>query len=147
MCSLYRKRQTVNLEVHLKFKMQKGLGIAVALATTLMLLSGVAVAQDAKTVIANATKAMGYDKLNTIQFSGSGFEGTGAGQLQSIAAGWPKFTEKNYVRFIDYAAGTSTRTALQSRPADPKTGMLPGGGGLDPGAEANNTANIAANAN
>jgi hypothetical protein len=111
------------------------------------LLSGVAVAQDAKTVIANATKAMGYDKLNTIQYSGSGFEGTGAGQLQSLAAGWPKFTEKNYVRYIDYAAGTSQRTSLQSRPADPKTGMLPGGGGLDPGAEAANTSNIAANAN
>ena len=147
MCSLYRKRQTVNLEVHLKFKTKKGLGITVALATTFMFLSSVAVAQDAKTVIANATKAMGYDKLNTIQYSGSGFEGTGAGQLQSVAAGWPKFTEKNYVRFIDYAAGTSTRTSLQSRPADPKTGLLPGGGGLDPGAEASNTANIAANAN
>jgi glyoxylase-like metal-dependent hydrolase (beta-lactamase superfamily II) len=146
MCSLYRKRQTVNLEVHLKFKFQKSLGIA-AIATTILLLSGVAVAQDAKAIIANATKTMGYDKLNTIQYSGSGFEGTGAGQLQSIAAGWPKFTEKNYVRFIDYAAGTSTRTALQSRPGDPKTGLLPGGGGLDPGAEASNTANIAANAN
>ena len=67
MCSLYRKRQTVNLEVHLKFKMQKGLGISVALATTLVLLSGVAVAQDAKTVAANAAKAMA-DKLNTIQY-------------------------------------------------------------------------------
>jgi len=113
----------------------------------LTVLSSVAAAQDAKTVVANATKAMGYDKLNTIQYSGSGFEGTGAGQLQSVAAGWPKFTEKNYVRYIDYAAGTSTRTSLQSRPADPKTGLLPGGGGLDPGAEATNTANIAANAN
>ena len=131
----------------MKFKMQKGLGMAIALATALTLLSGVAVAQDAKTVVANATKAMGYDKLNTIQYSGSGFEGTGAGQLQSVAAGWPKFTEKNYVRYIDYAAGTSTRTSLQSRPADSKTGLLPGGGGLDPGAEATSTANIAANAN
>jgi glyoxylase-like metal-dependent hydrolase (beta-lactamase superfamily II) len=112
-------------------------------------LSTVAVAQDAKTVAATAMKAAGYDNLNTIQYSGSGFEGTGAGQLQSPAAGWPKFTEKNYVRFIDYAAGTSNRTALQSRPADPKTGLLPGGGGLDPGAEAPIPAqnqNIAANA-
>ena len=86
MCSLYRKRQTVNLEVHLKFKTKKGLGITVALATTFMFLSSVAVAQDAKTVIANATKAMGYDKLNTIQYSGSGFEGTGAGFLDWV---WP----------------------------------------------------------
>jgi hypothetical protein len=147
MCSLYRKRQTVNLEVHLKFKMKNGLGIAVALATTLMLLAGVAVAQDAKTVIANATKAMGYDKLNTIQYSGSGVEAVAIGQLQSTAAGWPHTTHKNYVRFIDYAAGTSIRTSLQSRPADPKTGLLPGGGGLDPAAETNQTANIAANAN
>jgi glyoxylase-like metal-dependent hydrolase (beta-lactamase superfamily II) len=127
--------------------MKNGLGIAVALATTLMLLAGVAVAQDAKTVIANATKAMGYDKLNTIQYSGSGVEAVAIGQLQSTAAGWPHTTHKNYVRFIDYAAGTSIRTSLQSRPADPKTGLLPGGGGLDPAAETNQTANIAANAN
>jgi len=127
--------------------MIRKLGTAVALVA---LLSGAAVAQtakDAKTVVADTTKAMGYDKLNTIQYSGSAFEGTAFNQLQSVAAGWPKFTEKNYVRFIDFAAGTSTRTALQSRPVDPKTGILPGGGGLDPGAEAANTANIAANAN
>src|SRR5215471_14917877 len=97
MCSLYRNRRTVNLEVHLKFKTKKKLGIGVALATTLAMMSGAAFAQDAKTVVASATKAGGYDKLNTIQYSGSGFEGTGAGQLQSVAAGWPKFTEKNYV--------------------------------------------------
>ena len=66
MCSLYRKRRTVNLEGHLKFKMKNGLGIAVTLSAMLML-SGVAVAQDTKTVVANATKAMGYDKLNSIE--------------------------------------------------------------------------------
>jgi len=130
--------------------MIRKLGTAVALVA---LLSGAAVAQtakDAKAVVADTTKAMGYDKLNTIQYSGSAFEGTAFNQLQSVAAGWPKFTEKNYVRFIDFAAGTSTRTALQSRPVDPKTGILPGGGGLDPGAEAPippQNQNIAANAN
>jgi glyoxylase-like metal-dependent hydrolase (beta-lactamase superfamily II) len=131
----------------LEVYMLRKFGAAMVLLTMLSSVAGAEDVKDAKTVIANATKAMGYDKLNTIQYSGSGFEGTGAGQLQSVAAGWPKFTEKNYVRYIDYAAGTSTRTSLQSRPADPKTGLLPGGGGLDPGAEAANTANIAANGN
>jgi hypothetical protein len=123
------------------------LGTTVALVA---LLSGAAVAQnpkDSKSVVADSMKAMGYDNLNTIQYSGSAFEGTQFNQLQSVAAGWPKLTQKNYVRFIDFAAGTSTRTSLQSRPVDPKTGVLPGGGGLDPQAESANTSNIAANAN
>src|SRR5437870_5390966 len=42
-----------------------------------------AAAQDVKTVIANATKAMGYGGLNTIQYSGPlAHEGAGIGQWQ-----------------------------------------------------------------
>src|SRR5262245_3293653 len=63
-----------------------------------------AAAQDAKTIIANAQKAGGYDKLNTIEILGSGQEGGGMGQAQSEKAGWNKTTLKNYSRFIDFAA-------------------------------------------
>src|SRR5437773_1007632 len=86
-------------------------------------LTATAAAQDAKTVIANASKAMGYDQLKSIEYSGSGVEGTAMGQAQSAAAGWPKFTLKTFSRYIDLNAGTSQQTAMRSRPAD-ATGQL-----------------------
>jgi len=104
-----------------------------------------AAAQDAKTVITNVSKAMGYDQLKSIEYSGSGVEGTAMGQAQSAAKGWPHFTLKNYTRYVDVNAGTGQQTALRSRPAEPD-GQLAGGGGLNPVAEAPNTTVFAANA-
>src|SRR5262249_50779504 len=102
-------------------------------------LVSMAAAQDAKTVISNASKAMGYDGLKSIEYSGpSGLEGTAMGQAQSVAKGWPHFTLKNYSRYIDLSAGGGQQTSLRSRPANPD-GQLPGGGGLAPQAEAPNT--------
>ncbi|HEX4999690.1 MAG TPA: MBL fold metallo-hydrolase [Terriglobia bacterium] len=117
-------------------------GVA-ALALTL---ANVATAQDARTVVANATKAMGYGDLNTIEYSGPlAYEGAGIGQWQGPATGWHQQTLRNYTRFIDIAAGTSQRTGTQSRPGDPATGLLPGGGGLDPSnSESPNTCTVAA---
>src|SRR5262249_43818914 len=104
-----------------------------------------AAAQDAKTVIDSASKAMGYDQLKSIEYSGSGVEGTAIGQAQSAAKGCPHFTLKNFTRYIDVNAGTGQQNALRSRPAEPD-GQLAGGGGLAPQAEAPNTTVIAANA-
>src|SRR6185295_6174624 len=98
-----------------------------------------AAAQDAKTVINDASKAMGYDQLKSIEYSGpSGFEGTAMGQAQSATKGWPHFTLKNYSRYVDLTAGTGQQTSLRSRPAEPD-GQLAGGGGLAAQAEAPNT--------
>jgi glyoxylase-like metal-dependent hydrolase (beta-lactamase superfamily II) len=102
-------------------------------------------AQDAKTVISNASKAMGYDQLKSIEYDGSGFEGTALGQAQSVAKGWPHFTVKNFSRYIDVNAGTGQQTSLRSRPAEPD-GQLAGGGGLNPTGEAQNTTVFGANA-
>lgn len=110
-----------------------------------MLLAPVAAAQDAKTVISNASKAMGYDQLKSLEYSGSGVEGTAMGQAQSATAGWPHFTLRTFSRYIDINAGTGQQTAMRSRPADSATGQLPGGGGLAPQAEAQNAAVINAN--
>src|SRR5690349_6602002 len=104
-----------------------------------------AAAQDAKTVISNASKASGYDSLKSIEYSGpSGFEGTAMGQAQSAAKGWPHFTLKNYARYIDLTAGTGQQNSQRSRPGEPD-GQLAGGGGLAPQAEAPNTTLINAN--
>jgi glyoxylase-like metal-dependent hydrolase (beta-lactamase superfamily II) len=117
---------------------------AVALIFTVVLVSMVA-GQDAKTVIGNASKALGYDNLKSIEYSGpSGVEGTAMGQAQSAAKGWPHFTLKDFSRYIDFSAGTGQQNSLRSRPAE-ADGQLAGGGGLAPQAEAPNTTNINAN--
>src|SRR5262245_49100271 len=96
-------------------------------------------AQDAKTVIGNASKASGYDGLKSIEYSGpTGFEGTAMGQARSATKGWPHFTLKNFSRYIDLDAGTGQQNSLRSRPAEPD-GQLAGGGGLAPQPEAPNT--------
>jgi glyoxylase-like metal-dependent hydrolase (beta-lactamase superfamily II) len=117
--------------------------VASALMFALVATAG---AQDAKTVISNASKAMGYDQLKSIEYTGpSGFEGTAMGQAQSAARGWPHFTLKNFSRFIDLNTLTGQQTALRSRPAEPD-GQLAGGGGLAPVPETQNTTAINANA-
>jgi glyoxylase-like metal-dependent hydrolase (beta-lactamase superfamily II) len=107
--------------------------------------AAIATAQDAKTVVSNASKAMGYDQLKSVQYDGSGLEGTAMGQAQSAAKGWPHFTVKNFSRYIDVNAGTGQQSSLRSRPAEPD-GQLAGGGGLAPQAEAQNTTVYGANA-
>lgn len=114
-----------------------------ALVVILALVAGAA-AQEAKTVINNASKALGYDQLKSIEYSGSGVEGTAMGQAQSAAKGWPHFTLKNFTRYIDLNAGSGQQNALRSRPTEPD-GQLAGGGGLAAVAEAPNTAVINAN--
>ena len=52
-------------------------------------------AQDAKTTIANATKAMGA--LKTVEYSGSGFD-FAIGQNANPNLPWPKFIDKTYKR-------------------------------------------------
>src|ERR1043165_3151074 len=103
----------------------------VALVFTLALIL-MASAQDAKTVISNVSKAMGYENLKSIEYSGpSGVEGTAMGQAQSAAKGGPHFPLKNSSRFIDLNAGPMQQNSARSRPAEPD-GQLAGGGGLAP---------------
>src|SRR5438477_8078006 len=66
--------------------------------------------QDAKTVLANAAKAMGVDSLKTIQYSGSG-SNAGIGQNRNPEADWPLVRVKSYSREIDFA-GPSSRTQI-----------------------------------
>src|SRR5262245_59326667 len=119
-----------------------------AAATLALLCAGAASAQDAKTVVADAQKAMGYTSLNSIEYSGPlAHAGAGLGQWMSPTKGWHANTVKNFTRHIDFVAGTSIRNGLQSRPAT-ASGLLPGGGGLDPNGQENQTSpTIAANAN
>ncbi len=79
-----------------------------------MILSGIAVAQDAKTVIANAQKALG--DVKSITYSGSAkdvaFQQCGANSTDTVCHGPhnPMRPINNYVRVIDLSAPASRAT-------------------------------------
>ena len=84
--------------------MLRKLAVAVVVVTTL---SAGAIAQDAKAVIASASKAMGADGLNSITYSGSAANGN-FGQSKTIAGPLAVTTISNYTRAIDLdAAGVA----------------------------------------
>ena len=75
-------------------------------ALLVVALSSTAAAQDAGTVIASASKAMGTDTVKSIRYAGTGWT-TAVGQSFSPADDWPRFDITAYSRTIDYDAGTS----------------------------------------
>lgn len=81
---------------------------------------------DVKTVIANASKAMGAENLKTVEFSGSGFDFV-LGQAPRPDAPWPKFSDKTYTRFIDFDAPASRLQRIRTQGENP-----PRGGGQQP---------------
>jgi glyoxylase-like metal-dependent hydrolase (beta-lactamase superfamily II) len=93
--------------------------LAVCLATS-------AIAQDAKTIVANASKAMGADGLNSITYSGSATTGN-FGQSQSISGPLAVTTITNYSRAIDFAQPASRASGATMPPA------VPGGPAPQPG--------------
>ena len=92
----------------------------------LALFASLAAAQDAKTVIATASKAMGADTLNTIEFSGSGTD-YAIGQAFNGASPWPKFLDKTYTRQIDFRVPSSKMDRIRMQGENP-----PHGGGQQP---------------
>jgi len=89
-------------------------------------LAAPASAQDAKSVLASASKAMGADTLKTVEFSGSGFD-FAIGQAPSPSAPWPKFIDKTYTRAINFEAPASKMDRIRMQGENP-----PHGGGLQP---------------
>jgi glyoxylase-like metal-dependent hydrolase (beta-lactamase superfamily II) len=73
------------------------------------LLAASAAAQDAKTVIASASKAMGVEGLNSVTFYGAGAN-FNLGQNNNSNAPWPRINANDYVRSIDFAQPASRAT-------------------------------------
>jgi hypothetical protein len=65
------------------------------------LFSWTALAQDAKTAISNASKAMGADDLKTVEFTATGWE-YAFGQAVNPKSPWPGFESKTYTRTINF---------------------------------------------
>jgi glyoxylase-like metal-dependent hydrolase (beta-lactamase superfamily II) len=84
-------------------------------------------AQDARTVIANASKAMGADDLKTLVYSGAGSEFS-FGQAYTATGAWPAWPDKSYTRTISYETpGWRIDRVLADIPPDRKGGGLPPG--------------------
>ena len=75
-------------------------------AMLVVAVASAATAQDARTAIAAASKAMGADTLNTVEYSGSGADFT-LGQAYSGPSPWPKFIDKTYTRQVDFRVPAS----------------------------------------
>jgi glyoxylase-like metal-dependent hydrolase (beta-lactamase superfamily II) len=96
-----------------------GLAIAVVLVWTTS-------AQDAKQVIADASKAMGADTLKTVQYSATGLD-FALGQAPNPSSPWPKFINKSYSRAINFETPASRVERVRVQGENP-----PRGGGQQP---------------
>src|SRR5438874_2610027 len=88
------------------------------------LFTSTAFAQDAKTVIDNASKAMG--SIKSVEYSGSGFD-FAIGQNVNPNAAWPKFIDKTYKRVINFETPAFRMDRVRMQGENP-----PRGGGQQP---------------
>ena len=72
------------------------------------LLSQAAFAQDSKTVVGGASRAMGIENLNSITYYGSGAN-FNLGQNNNANAPWPRVNANDYVRSIDFSQQVRAR--------------------------------------
>jgi glyoxylase-like metal-dependent hydrolase (beta-lactamase superfamily II) len=79
-------------------------------AFALVVVAGSAAAQDAKTVVSNASRAMGVEGLNSIHYYGVGQNGN-LGQNNNANQPWPMTPLNDYVRAIDFTQPASRATA------------------------------------
>src|SRR5262245_37960500 len=103
--------------------MFKRCSIGLALAA---LLVWTASAQDARTVIGNASKAIGVDTLKTVQYSATGLD-FALGQAPNPSSPWPKFVNKSYSRSINFETPASRVERVRLQGENP-----PRGGGQQP---------------
>jgi len=95
--------------------LRRKLAVTAVLMTLLSLGAG---AQDTKTIIANASKAMGADGLNSVTYSGSAANGN-FGQSKTIAGPLAVTTITNYTRAIDLTQPASRATGATMPPTIP----------------------------
>src|SRR6266542_4631842 len=97
-----------------------------ALASLLALNTTAAPADDAKMVIANASRALGVDTLKTVQYSATGFD-FALGQAPNPSSPWPKFIDKSYTRAVNFETSASKVDRVRVQGENP-----PHGGGQQP---------------
>ena len=98
----------------------------VLVAVLAALISTNAQAQDAKSVLASASQAMGVETLKTVTYSATGFD-YALGQSPEPGSPWPKFINKTYTRSIDFTVPSSQVNRVRLQGENP-----PRGGGNQP---------------
>jgi len=83
--------------------------LVVVLSVCTLMLSQTLTGQDAKTVVATASKTMGVDGLNSIHFYGVAQNGN-LGQNNNANQPWPMANASDYVRAIDFRQPASRAT-------------------------------------
>jgi glyoxylase-like metal-dependent hydrolase (beta-lactamase superfamily II) len=83
-------------------------------------------AQDARAVIATASRAIGVAELKSVEYSATGFD-FALGQAPNPSSPWPKFIEKSYTRAIDFETPASKVDRVRMQGENP-----PHGGGQQP---------------
>ena len=86
-----------------------------------IVMSCAASAQDVKTVLNNASKAMGAQNLKTIQFSGSGSQ-FALGQALNPNVAWPRFNAKEFIYTVDYGTASARQEMVRSQALNPPLG-------------------------
>src|SRR5262245_14886925 len=94
------------------------------ISAVVLIFASAVVAQDAKTVIDNASKAMG--SLKSVEYSGSGFD-FAIGQAPNPNSSWPKFVDKTYKRTINFETPAYRMERIRMQGENP-----PRGGGQQP---------------
>src|SRR2546429_8824342 len=83
-------------------------------------------ADEAATVVATASKAMGVEALKTVQYSATGYD-FALGQAPNPSSPWPKFINKSYTREINFESPASKVDRVRVQGETP-----PHGGGQQP---------------
>jgi hypothetical protein len=94
------------------------------LVAFLALIVGTASAQDARSVLQSASKAMGAANLKTIQYSGAGWDAS-VGQSYNLTGDWPRFEVSSFARTIDYDAKSLREERTRRQGNYPTYGRLP----------------------
>ena len=92
-------------------------------------------APDLKTAVGNSMKAMGADNLKTLVISGEGWDGCVGQAYDPNSPNWRKFSNKDYVRSIDFEAPGWRLQRIRGE------GENPGRGGCGAGPIADQTQN------
>jgi glyoxylase-like metal-dependent hydrolase (beta-lactamase superfamily II) len=96
------------------------------LVSVIGLLVGTASAQevDARAALQASMKAMGGEKVKTVEYSGAGFTSL-IGQQFAVEGGWPTIEVADYTRAIDYDAKWSREDYTRRQGSYPTFGRVP----------------------
>lgn len=104
--------------------MTRRLTTCAALLFLALTTSGLNAQQEARAILQAASAAMGASTLNSIQYSGSGWNAA-VGQSFSPNDDWPRFDVTAYTRVLDYGSGSSREELTRRQGSYPARG---GGG-------------------